>query len=443
MTLSETLDLTIQVAEGLRDAHEQGIIHRDIKSANIIVTEKGQAKIMDFGLAKLSWGTDLTKTATVMGTVSYMSPEQAKGKTVDQRTDIWSLGVIIYEMLTGELPFKSPHDQALIYAILNNNQEPIHSLRSGVPEGFVKVVKKALEKDPNKRYPNASALIKDLKSIDLNTFRKISALAVTEDEYIPSIAVLPLRDMSPQKDQDYFCEGMAEELINALTQIKGLKVAARTSAFQYKAQDLDVRRIGEELGVETVLEGSIRKAGNRLRITAQLVKAEDGYHVWSEKYDRDLEDIFAIQDEISLKIVESLKVRLLAKERTKLLKRHTEDQEAYNFYLKGRYFWNRRYEGGLQKGIEYFNQAIKKDPTYAPAYSGIADSLRSLGIFWLPPKEVFPKAKAAALKASEIDETLAEAHTFLAWITFMYDWDFPALVSVLGIHGQRNVERND
>ena len=241
-----------------------------------------------------------------------------------------------------------------------------------------------------------------------------------------SIAVLPFTDMSPQKDQEYFCEGMAEELINALTKVARLQVASRTSAFQFKGKGYDISEIGKKLNVQSVMEGSIRKAGNKLRITAQLVDVSDGYHLWSEKYDRDLEDVFAIQDEISLKIVENLKVKLLEKDKAKLLRRYTEDQVAYDLYLKGRYFWNRRYEGGLQKAIENFNQTIKKDSSHAPAYSGIADSLSILGLFWLPPRDVFPRAKSAAQKAIEIDETLAEGHASLGWILFVYDWDWTA-----------------
>jgi len=234
-------------------------------------------------------------------------------------------------------------------------------------------------------------------------------------------------DLSPEKDQEYFCDGMAEELINALTKIVKLQVASRTSSFQFKEKGYDIHDVGKKLKVKTVLEGSIRKAGNHLRITAQLVNIDDGYHLWSEKYDRKMEDIFAIQDEISLAIVDKLRVKLLKEEKEKLLKRYTDDMEAYDLYLKGRYFWNRRYKGGLQKGLEYFNQTIKKDPSYAPAYAGIADSLSILGLFgWLPPKEAFPKAKATALKAIEIDDMLAEAYSSLGWINMLYDWNWTA-----------------
>jgi len=243
----------------------------------------------------------------------------------------------------------------------------------------------------------------------------------------PSVAVLPFHDMSPDKDQDYFCEGMSEELLNALVKVEGLKVAARTSAFQFKGKDIDIRKIGEQLDVETVLEGSVRKAGNRLRVTAQLIKIADGYHLWSERYDREMEDVFAIQDEISLAIVDKLKVTLLRGEKEKLTKRHTVDPEAYKLYLQGRYFWNKRYKGGMKKALEYFQQAIDKDPVYALPYVGIADSFNVLGCWgFIPPHEAYQKATAALKKALEIDDTLGEAHVSLGFISTFYDWDWVA-----------------
>jgi serine/threonine-protein kinase len=233
--------------------------------------------------------------------------------------------------------------------------------------------------------------------------------------------------MSPQKDQAYFCEGIAEELINALVKLEGLRVAARTSAFQFKDQDSDIKRIGKQLDVRTVLEGSIRKAGNRLRITAQLINIEDGFHIWSEKYDRDLDDIFAIQDEISLAIVDKLRVRLLGHESKQLVKRHTRDQEAHNLYLKGLYFWNRRLEGGMKLAVEHFQQAIEKDPGYALAHVGIADTHNIAGLFgYSHPGELFPKAKASAINALKIDDTIGEAHSSLGFTSALYDWNWVA-----------------
>jgi len=282
-----------------------------------------------------------------------------------------------------------------------------------------------MAKDPMDRFREADDLLAELNLLAKKQAAERNGLRHGAIRALPSIAVLPFKDMSPARDQEYFCEGIAEELINALAQIAGLSVTARTSAFQFRDKDLDVRRVGKELDVASVLEGSVRKAENRLRITAQLINVTDGYHLWSEKFDRELEDVFAIQDEISLAIVEKLKGKLLKEEQSKLIKRYTDNQEAYNLYLKGRYFWYRRYEGGLQKGIECFQQAIAQDPLYALAYVGIADCYNQFGLWgFLSPKEAYPKAKAACAKALEIDDALAEAYASLGWINMFYDWDW-------------------
>ncbi len=418
LEVHEALDIAMQVAEGLTEAHKKGIIHRDIKSANIMVTEDGQARIMDFGLAKLAGRTRLTKTSTIMGTVAYMSPEQASGETaIDHRTDIWSLGVVLYKMLTGYPPFDAPSDAALIHKIIYEELTPISKLRNDISSGLENIIRKMLQKNPRERHEDMRTLLFDLRTAK-------SRMVSMAGKSSPSIAVLPFVNMSADPEQEYFCDGLAEELINALTQLEDLHVIARTSAFSFKGKNVNVRDIGRELDVQNVLEGSVRKAGNRLRITAQLVETTRGRHLWSERYDREMDDIFAIQDGIASAIVDKLKPRLLGEEKAKLARRHTVGLEAYNLYLKGRWYMNRMTRSDLETAIGYFERATEEKPDYAAAFASLAISQGALSFFGFAPKEVFPKARKTALKALELDDTLGEAHESLGMIKQLYDWDW-------------------
>jgi TolB-like protein/Tfp pilus assembly protein PilF len=416
--MQDAISYTIQIGEALQEAHSHGIVHRDVKPENIMVNTKNQIKVMDFGLAKLKGSLKLTRTSSTVGTLAYMAPEQIQGGEVDARSDIFSFGIVLFEMLTGRLPFRGEHEAAMMYSILNEEPQHISNFRTDVPQHLAYIISKTLQKDRTHRYQAIGELIHDLKNLpkEMESYSK---------KQLPSIAVLPFTNLSADKEQEYFCDGMAEEIINALTQIESLRVVARTSAFSFRGKEIDIREIGRKLNVETVMEGSVRKSGNRLRITAQLINVADGYHLWSERYDREMQDIFAVQDEISLAIVDRLKVKLLKEEKAKLAKRPTDDPGAYSLYLKGRYFWYRRYEGGLQKAIECFQQAINQDPLYALAYVGIADCYNQLGLWgFLPPKEAYPKAEVACAKAMEINDTLAEAYASLGWIKMFYDWDW-------------------
>ncbi len=423
---AEVVAVTRQILQGLAEAHQHGIIHRDIKPANILITTDGVVKIIDFGLAKLAGRSRRTSTGTILGTAAYLSPEQARGEEVDHRTDLWSLGVVILEMLTGRTPFAGDHEQAVIYSILHRDPDSLLAGQAEIPDPWRQLIRRALARDPGERFPSATAMQSALPALAGEDGPQGTQGVGAAGHPGASVAVLPFLDLSPGRDQDYFCEGIAEELINGLARIEGLKVAARTSAFQFQGSGHDVCEIGHRLKVRTVLEGSVRKAGERLRITAQLVDVASGYPLWSAKFDRHLDDIFAIQDEISLAIVDSLKVELLGEARSRLVKRHTADRVAHNLYLKGLYFWNRRLEGGMKRARDYYQRAIEKDPGYALAHVGVADTHNISGLFgFSPPGETFARAKAAAARALEIDDSLGEAHASLAFPAAFFDWDWP------------------
>ncbi|MCH7774507.1 MAG: tetratricopeptide repeat protein, partial [Bacteroidetes bacterium] len=344
----------------------------------------------------------------------YMSPEQTKGEEVDHRTDIWSLGIVMYEMLTGELPFKGDYEQAIIYSILNEEPKSITELRGDTPSQLTHIVEKTLQKNPVNRYQTTKDLIEELQTIDK------SGSSIQEKKVTHTVAVLPFTNMSNDKEQEYFCDGIAEDILNDLTHLEGLQVVARTSSFAFKDKNLDIREIGMKLGAHSIVEGSVRKAGNRLRITAQLINVADGYHLWSERYDRELEDVFAIQDEIAKNIVQALEIKLSKREKRVLGKVKTQDVQAYDFYIRGRasdfYIRGRAYFHQAHRdknrlAIQMFKKAIQKDKNYAFAYAGLADGYSQLYMFFDRNNENLEQALVASQKALELDPELAEAHS--------------------------------
>jgi serine/threonine protein kinase len=445
LSIEKAVTFAIQMGEGLAEAHKLGVVHRDLKPQNLMVDREGNIHIMDFGIARLVHVSELTEKGVMIGTPHYMSPEQAEGQPVEQRTDIYALGVILFEMATGQALFQG--DSALSIVVKHKSEIPRNprDLNDQVPESLSRLILKCLQKDKEQRYQNAQDLLTDLSAVGISAedgeanVRKTEIQAKEDRKHVKSIAVLPLKDMSPQQDQAYLCQGLAEELINALTQVKGLKVAARTSSFSFRDKEADIREIGNTLNVSSILEGSVQKAGNRLRITAQLISVADGYHLWSERFDRTTDDIFAIQDEISLSVVEKLRVELLEEEKVKVTKRHTQDKEAHNLYLKGKYFWYRRYKGDMIRAVGFYQKAIDKDPDYALPYVGIADVFNIMGQWaYILPKEAYTRSKAMLQKAMEIDSELSELYSSLGFMTAGYEWDFVKADKYL----QRSIELN-
>ena len=483
VSLERFFDLAVPLADALRTAHERGITHRDLKPANIMVDPDGRPKILDFGLAKLRPERDqepeeasstsgdvstqaLTREGRILGTMPYMSPEQARGDVADARSDIFSLGIIYYELATGSRPFRGKTAADLISSILRDRPRAVTSLCPKLPRRLDAILDTCLEKNPDRRYSSTIDLRNDLEGLKaevstghatlgpppLRRNRKtllaaagvvavLMLLAIFAGRFVPdpspplpppitvaadSVAVLPFVNMSAE-EHEYFAEGMTEELINALAKVDGLQVPARTSVYALRNSGLTVREIGTQLGVGTALEGSVRIAGNRLRVSVELIDVANGFQIWSETYDRQMEDIFLVQDEISRAIVDRLRIQLAGNAGAPLVKRSTESLEAYDLYMRGRHFWNERSVDGLEKAVGLFSEAAAEDPNFALAYAGLADAyvlLPEAGD--LDGEEIFPRAKEAALRALELNDELAEAHTSLGQVLRLYEGNYEA-----------------
>lgn len=419
---AEVLRLAIQIASALEEAHAKGILHRDLKPANIMLTGKGVAKLLDFGLARLvGEDDDVTRTmpGTVLGTMAYMSPEQAQGKPLDQRTDVFSFGAVLYEMLSGNRAFHGDSTAEVLSAVLRDDPRPIQA-----PPALERIVRRCLQKSPEQRFQTMGELRGALEHTTTDVaspgpLARDSAPRI--EERGASIAVLPFTDMSSAKDQEWFCDGIAEEILNALTPLNGLRVAARTSAFSFRGKGDDLRTIGAKLNVTTVLEGSVRRAGDRLRITVRLSDVHNGYQLWSERYDRELKDIFDTQDEIAKAIAERLRVTLAGGKDERLVERATNNVEAYQWYLKGRALLSRR-GASIPAALDSFRKAVELDPGYSMAYAGIADAFTGMAITGsVSASESKPHAMAAAARSIELDSTSSAGHTALACVMLLYE----------------------
>jgi serine/threonine protein kinase/tetratricopeptide (TPR) repeat protein len=470
LSAGQVLSIAKQVCEGLDEAHRLGVIHRDLKPQNVMIDSEGNPRIMDFGIARSLEAKGITGAGVMIGTPEYMSPEQVEGKETDQRSDIYSLGVILYEMVTGRVPFEG--DTPFTIGVKHKSEIPKNpkELNTQIPEDLGRVILKCLEKDKEQRYQSSGEVRTELQNIEKGipttekviperkplTSKEITVTFGLKKIFVPiivivgiiiiglaiwhllpqkeadispldnpSIAVLPFSDLSSKKDQESFCEGMTDEIIAKLSRLQGWKVMNRTSMMRYKNTDRDPKEIGQELDVATILEGSIRKEKDDIRVIAQLIDVEDGFSLWSNTYDRKLDRIFELQNEIAEKIANALQAKITPEQKERILKNPTENLDAYNLYLKGRSLWRARGKENLEKSIEYFKLALMEDPNYALAYTGISDAYITLANNeYIPSKEGYPKAKEAVLKALELDNTLAEAYNSLAAIMADYDWDW-------------------
>jgi serine/threonine-protein kinase len=424
LALKETLRIAQEVGAGLDYAHRNRFVHRDVKPENVLFAD-GHALLADFGVARVYSASEtegVTDAGIAVGTPEYMSPEQASGEpNVGSASDVYSLACVVYEMLTGEPPVRGMGARATLAKQVTDVPRPVRALRPDAPAHIERTLARALAKDPGERFPTVAEFVAALQREQPGGGGAGAIGAVIGR----SIAVLPFVNASPDRENEYLSDGITDELINALAKVDGLRVASRTSVFALKGKPQDVRAIGALLGAAWVLEGTLRRSGDRLRITAQLTSTEDGQLLWSERFDRTFADVFAIQDEIARTIVDTLRVAPFAEFAAPSPNRRTENITAYGLYLRGRYAWNTRTQEGITEAIRYFEQAIAEDPRYAPAYTGLADSYSlQLDYRSVPVAEGFALAKQYARKALELDETVAEAHASLAWSLFIYDWDW-------------------
>jgi serine/threonine-protein kinase len=430
------LDYSRQIADGIAAAHDRGIVHRDLKPENLVVTPDGRVKILDFGVAKARHsGTDtaetvpaITRPGALLGTIGYMAPEQLRGQPADHRIDLFAFGAILQEMLTGARAFLGETDVETIAAILTREIENPAVADPAIPFAVGAIVCRCLAKDPQERFQSARELLQALNqasqagSGDAAGAGRTSSGSLSRP--IPTVAVLPFADMSPQKDQEYLCDGVAEEIMSALAQAQGLRVVARGSAFQFKGEARDVREVGRRLNATAILEGSIRKTANRIRVSVRLASTEGGFQIWSERYDREVEDVLAMQDEIAASVADALAARLIASSPASLPGR-TNDLDAYTHYLKARFYWNRRTEADLEESLTHFGHALQRDPSYARAHAGLADALVTLAVYGAKaPGDVVPQARRAARRALELDSAQAGAHSCLGCIAGLHDWSW-------------------